>query len=115
MAKKKAPSESSTSTPTTAKKPKTSQPSVLHYLKRESLGELLAKYAAEDGFSIRAITNSFAIREFITKRGYEMPRSRPTVRKLILDFFVEKRNALKCELQSLVGNGVKFSITADEI
>jgi hypothetical protein len=33
---------------------------------------------------------------------------------LILDFFVEKRDELKCELQSLVGNGVKFSITADE-
>jgi hypothetical protein len=52
MAKRKAPSEPSTSTPTTAKKPKTSQPSVFHYLKRESLGELLAKCAAEDGFSI---------------------------------------------------------------
>jgi hypothetical protein len=37
MAKRKAPSESS---PTTAKKPKTSQLSVFYYLKRESLGEL---------------------------------------------------------------------------
>jgi hypothetical protein len=77
MAKRKAPSEPSTSTPTTAKKPKTSQPSVFHYLKRESLGELCA---AEDGFSIHAITKSFAIREFITKRGYKMARSRATVR-----------------------------------
>jgi hypothetical protein len=64
--KAKAPYESSTSTPTTAKKPKTSQLSVFYYLKRESLGELLTKCAAEDGFSIRAITKSFAIREFIT-------------------------------------------------
>jgi hypothetical protein len=62
-------------------------------LKRESLGELLAKCAAEDGFSIHAITKSFVFREFITKRGYKMPRSRSTVRKLILDFYVEKRDA----------------------
>jgi hypothetical protein len=65
MAKRKAPSESSTSTPTTAPKPKTSQLSVFYYLKRESLGDLLTKCAAEDGFSIHAITKFFAIREFI--------------------------------------------------
>jgi hypothetical protein len=38
----------------------------------------------------------------------------PTKRKLIFDFFVEKQDALKCDLQSLVYNGAKFSKTADE-
>jgi hypothetical protein len=40
MAKRKVPSEPSTPNPTTAKKPKTSQPSVFYYLKKEILGEL---------------------------------------------------------------------------
>jgi hypothetical protein len=96
------------------KKTKNQSVKRLDYLKKESLGKLLAKCTADDEFFICAITKSTAIREFITKRGYKMPRSRTTVRKLILDFFFEKRDVLKCELQSLVYNGVKFSITADE-
>jgi hypothetical protein len=43
-----------------------------------------------------------------------MTRNRTTVQKLIVDFVVEKRDVLKCELQTLVYNGMKFSITADE-
>jgi hypothetical protein len=83
LANIKAPSEPSTSTPTTAKiKPKTNQPSVLDDLQKGSIRELLAKCAADDGFSISAITKSTAIREFITKRVYKMPRSRMTMRKL---------------------------------
>lgn len=41
---------------------------------KESLGELLARCAAKDGFSIRGI------REFITKRNYEMPKSENSVK-----------------------------------
>jgi hypothetical protein len=45
------------------------------YIKRESLGELLAKCVANDGFSFHAVTNSSAIGEFINKRGYTMHKS----------------------------------------
>jgi hypothetical protein len=44
------------------KKTKNQSVKRFHYLERENLGELLAKCAAEDGFSIHAIAKSFAIR-----------------------------------------------------
>lgn len=103
--------------PSTSKKFKfetsTSAP-IVKFLQKESLGELLAKCAAYDGFSINAIIRSTAIREFITKRGYEMPRTRHTVKKLILEFYKEKVNELKIHLKTLKEKGEKFSITVDE-
>lgn len=87
---------------------------ILKFVKRESLGELLAKCAAKDGFSIHAITNSSAIREFIHKRGFEMPRSRNTVKKLIIQFYEQKREELKNNLNTRKNNEQKFSITVDE-
>lgn len=74
--------------PSSSKKIKISGPSsligsssMLHYVKRESLGELLAKCAALDGISINTITKSTAIKEFVINHGYEMPKARATVKK----------------------------------
>jgi hypothetical protein len=64
------------------------------YIKHESLGELLAKCVANDGFSFHTVTNSSAIVEFINNRGYTMPKSVHTVIKLVLDFFAEKTQEL---------------------
>jgi hypothetical protein len=61
------------------------------YIKRESLGELLAKCVANDGFIFHAVTNSSEIGEFINKRGYTMPKCGNTIIKLVLDFFEEKK------------------------
>lgn len=74
------------------------------YLKRESLAHLLAKCAAKDGFSVRGIVNSTAIKEFVASRGYIMPRSEATVRKLIVDFYMEKKTELKNRFHQLCYN-----------
>lgn len=76
------------------KKAKTTS-SLFSFIKRESMAELLAKCAAYDGFSIHAMTHSSIIREFFTKRGYEMPRSENTIKKIIVDFAKEKKNRVK--------------------
>lgn len=94
------------------KRPKVN--TVADYIRRESLGELIAKCAAFDGFSIRGITNSSAIREYITKRGYEMPKSIHSVKKIILDFANIKKKELCDILQKKIANGERFSITCDE-
>lgn len=70
------------------------------YLKRESL----AKCAAKDGFSVRGIVNSTAIKEFVASRGYIMPRSEATVRKLIVDFYMKKKTELKNRFHQLCYN-----------
>lgn len=90
------------------------QPDLKLFVKKESLGELLAKCAAKDGFSINAITNSSAIKELIQKRGYQMPRSTTTTTVLIMQFFEVKRKKLKTQLISEIKNGAKYSITVDE-
>ena len=88
--------------------------SMLSFIQRESLAELLSKCAAYDGFSIYALTHSSAIREFITKRGYEMPKSENTVRTLIINFSNDKKINIKENLRKLTESGTRFSITIDE-
>lgn len=51
------------------------QKTVNDFIKRESLGEILAKCAAVDGFSIAAITKSEAIIGFVSSRNLIMPKS----------------------------------------
>ena len=64
---------------------------MMRYTRRESLKELLAKCAAVDGFSFLQIVKSQAVREFISKRGYEMPNSDKTVKKMTLRVRFAKR------------------------
>lgn len=75
-----------------SKKPKTG--AMLNFVGRESLNEILAKCAAKDGFSIRGITFSEAIRGFVRSRNYEMPKSETTVMKNIMKFYEEKKSEL---------------------
>lgn len=71
---------------TTAEVPK-KQIKLDEFLKRDTLEELLTKCAAKDGMSLRMITKSDAIREFIQKRGFVRPKSQTTFAKLIISFF----------------------------
>ena len=87
---------------------------MMRYTRRESLKELLAKCAAVDGFSFLQIVKSQAVREFTSKRGYEMPNSDKTVKKMTLNFFEEKKNELKQKFTLMKTENVRFSITVDE-
>ena len=66
------------------------------FFKRETLAELLAKCATKDGTSLRTIVKSDAMRKFIQKSGFLMPKSQATIAKLIISFYEIKIQEL-CE------------------
>lgn len=96
-----------------SKRPKHDDVNILKFIKRASRNELLAKCAAKDGFSFRAITHSEAIRSFILSKNYDMPKSEVTIKQCIMKFCEEKQAELK---QKLIKKGInaKLSITVDE-
>lgn len=92
------------------KKPKT----MMDYVKRISLEEIVSKLAAVDGISIRAITRSEFIRESIAKHGFKLPKNETDVMTLIHDHFQGMKNQMICELSEKIKNNVRFSLTLDE-
>lgn len=87
---------------------------IINFISRESLNEILAKCATKDGFSIKGITSSEAIRGFVASRNYKMPKSETTVMKYIMDFYKEKKEELMASLLEQKKSGERFSITVDE-
>jgi hypothetical protein len=60
------------------------QSSMMNFIKKESLAEILSRVAAVDGMSINAITNSKAIKGYVESKGFKMPKSPTTIHKDIL-------------------------------
>ena len=54
---------------------------VLQFLKKKSLNEILSKVAAVDGMAITAISKSQAIAGYVQQKRYEMPNSPTTISK----------------------------------
>lgn len=80
--------------------PSTSTLSILPYVRRQSLEEILAKCAAKDGISFNT--------------NFTMPNSATTVQKLVLKYFEEKKTETKELIQKRLKLFEKFSITVDE-
>lgn len=59
------------------------------------MGDLFAMWIAYNGFSIHAMIRSTAIKGFYAKRGYKIPKSNYTIKKLIKNFAKEKTLELK--------------------
>lgn len=88
--------------------------SILTFAKKDTLDSILARCAAEDGFSINAITKLLAIKGFVESRGFNMPTSNNTVMKHVLCFYEEKKNELKAFFENSKKNHLKFSMSEDE-
>ena len=84
------------------------------FMKRTTLEEIVAKMAAIDGISIRAITKSEEIRMGISSRGFKLPKSESAVMELVHNFAKSKKQEIIQEIESEVSGGLKFSITLDE-
>lgn len=78
------------------------------FVKRQSLGEIVSRLAAEDGITVHAITNSSFIRQSICERGFNLPRNESTVMKLIhLEYENRKEEVIKIiKIKMLVVNTV---------
>ena len=72
------------------------QSSIATFLEKGSLGEILSKLAACDGFSIRAICKSDFIRKSLTARQFQQPKSETAIMKLIH----QECEVIKAELKS---------------
>lgn len=92
------------------KKPRT----IMDFVKRSSLEEIISKLAAVDGISIRAITRSEFIRESISNRGYKLPKNETDVMQLIHDHFKVMKEKMIVELSEKIKNNLRFSLTLDE-
>lgn len=90
--------------------------SILKYVtqKKASLAEILAKCAAGDGFSVRAITNSSALKEYVSFKGFQMPKSPKTVFDMILGFSEKVQAEVKEKIAGKMAKNIKFSIASDE-
>jgi hypothetical protein len=89
-------------------------PSVLNYLKRQELDEIVSRLVAEDGITVNTITKSSFIRESISSRGYSLPTHPSSNMKLVISFF----NKIKIQQIKTISDAKKynkrFSLTLDE-
>lgn len=102
------------SAPTPCKVAKPEGSSMIQFIKRQSLEEIVARLAALDGFSIHAITNSEFIRQSISARGLQLPKSNTAVMKLVHDFYNKAKDLTKKEIEKRVAMGEGMSLTLDE-
>lgn len=90
------------------------KPNILGFLRKETLGSILSKYAAVDGFSLNAIKNSSGIKEHLQLKNFKMPHSNSTLTKYILQYYDQRKLIIVHELEKLKENGTRFSISIDE-
>lgn len=96
------------------KSDESNQTSMLSYIRKNSLQQILAKCAAKNGISIHQITSCDAIGGYVSSQGYAMPKSETSVWNQIHLFFEEKTSDLKKQIATDIKNGTIFSITVDE-
>ena len=86
----------------------------LPQLIKPSLGELLSRCAAADGFSINQIVNSVSKKAYIKSMGYSMPKSNTTIITKIKEFYNTIKSSYKNEFNILKNSNYKFSLSIDE-
>jgi len=84
------------------------------FLKKTSMGEILAKLVAIDGLSIHSIVKSSFIRESFLRQGYSLPKNNKSIMKFIVEFYYEKKQEMVEYFQTLIKENRKFSLTLDE-
>lgn len=92
-----------------------SQKIIADFLKeRMTLKEIISDLAT-DGISIRAITRNKYIRQSVARDGFKLPANESDVMKLLHEDFDEKQKIMMDTIKLKVANGVKFSMTVDEV
>lgn len=88
------------------------QPSMLKFVKRKSLQDIVAKLISVDGFSANAICKSDFIREAFNKDGHHLPKDATNIMRLVKRFYDEARSETINNILRVKAN--KFGITFDE-
>ena len=87
------------------------QSSLLDNTKQQSLSEILARLAAEDGFSYLRIAHSKFIRSSLSAKGFIPPTSHSTVSVKVREYSIQMKNCVKEELAELLTSNARFSVT----
>ena len=74
---------------------KDNQHSIIEYRKQQSLGEILAQLAAEDGFSFLRIAQSKFIRSSLSAKGFIPPNSHSTVSIKVREYRIHIKSSKK--------------------
>lgn len=85
---------------------------ILSFVKRESMQEIVSRMAALDGFTISGITKSQFIRESLAKRSFKLPKDKKNVMNLVHSYFETAKKEFIAEIQTLKDG--KFCLTLDE-
>lgn len=80
----------------------------------KSLKDIITDLAT-DGITIRAITRNSYIRASISRDGFKLPANESDVMMLIHENFDEKKKLMAEGIMKKVNQGVKFSMTVDEV
>ena len=81
--------------------------------KKETIGEIFARCAAEDGMSIRSIKNSRVVKFYLNSKKFQMP-CETTIWAHIDKFFNEKHEEFCTKFMEIKNQFGKFSILVDE-
>ena len=95
-------------------KTKDNQHFILEYRKKQSLGEILPRLAAEDGFSFLRIAQSKYIRSSLSSKGFAPPKSHSTISIKVREYSLQMKSCVKQEITELLQTNARFSVSLDE-
>jgi hypothetical protein len=83
-------------------------------LEKESLEDRVSKQVTVDGISMKKITKSSFIRSAFLKDGYNLPKSRKGVMKLVHAKYNEVKDLYRKRFAEFISANERFSFTCDE-
>ena len=84
------------------------------FSKKQSLDEVIARLAAEDGFSYLEISQSRFIRSSLKEKGFTPIQDHSTVSRMVLRYANHVNGVITSHLQFLLANGKRMSVSLDE-
>lgn len=91
---------------------KPSDGSLLKFVKRDSLQQIVATLVAKDGIPVNSICKSSFIRDSLSLRGYKLSTDANTIMNLVHNYYEIAKQKVIAEIEGLKSG--KFSLTLDE-
>ena len=87
------------------------QPSVVNFLRKEYLPEILARYAAVTNLATNGIARSSGMRASIASKGIALPKNPSEVMKLVMRHYALTKAAIIKQFTAAKQKGQCFSIS----
>lgn len=80
----------------------------------KSLSAVLSRMIAVDGITFSAVVKSADLRAMMSTCGFDVPKSRDTIRNIVLKYYQKIKGNSIAEIESVKNQGNKFSLVFDE-